>query len=472
MGIASGELRSSNFDPENIACWLSILDRELAIAPQDPLLHRAMSEAKGVQGDELGALAHLATAEILEGYADGSRAGPPIDLCNIATGFFMKGDPKAAMLWYQLVLLIDPDMAIAHLNLTAIYSGAGRIAEAEASRENAYKRQRVFIESAADPVRRVLVLLLGRGPGNVPIDVLLPVKTNCRIKYIIDYAAEDEDAKLPPFDLVFNAIGEPDRAAPLADRLGRFALRCNRPLLNPPDQVARTQRHHMGALLADLENVLVAPCIAMASPPPNRAALTELLAGAGIGFPLLVRPEASHGGIGLVRADCIEALEPSLYVASGAHYLTEFYDYRSPDGYYRKYRIIFVDRVAFPYHLAISTNWMVHYYTANMEESSWKMEEEQHFLQEPSATLGERAMAAIAEIGRRLDLDYCGIDIALLPDGRVLVFEANATMLVHAEPMNGKLGHKNHYVRRIADAFEQLLASRCHGVELLGKAVI
>ena len=47
---------------------------------------------------------------------------------------------------------------------------------------------------------------------------------------------------------------------------------------------------------------------------------------------------------------------------------------------------------------------------------------------------------------------------AVVPDGRVFVFEANATMLVH--PNNGVLTHKNPYVQRIVDAFEQLLARR------------
>ena len=50
----------------------------------------------------------------------------------------------------------------------------------------------------------------------------LPGAINCRIKYAIDYAADAEDTQLPPFDLVFNAIGEPDVAAPLAGRLARF----------------------------------------------------------------------------------------------------------------------------------------------------------------------------------------------------------------------------------------------------------
>ena len=68
------------------------------------------------------------------------------------------------------------------------------------------------------------------------------------------------------------------------------------------------------------------------------------------------------------------------------------------------------------------------------------------------------AMTAIAAVGRRLDLDFGGVDFSILPDGRVLVFEANATMLVHPEDAGGALAFKNEYVGRIVAAFDALLA--------------
>jgi hypothetical protein len=51
----------------------------------------------------------------------------------------------------------------------------------------------------------------------------------------------------------------------------------------------------------------------------------------------------------------------------------------------------------------------------------------------------------------------------LLPDGRVLVFEANATMLVHREDVDGVNAHKNAFVQRIVDAFEQMQIRRAGG---------
>jgi tetratricopeptide (TPR) repeat protein len=437
-----------------------MLESEWGGVPQEPSIHRALAESRRVQGDELGAQAHLIAAQTLEAHAGGTRVGSLTELCKVASGYFMLGDHAAAERWYRLVLTLDPNLAIAHQNLAAIHSSRGEVEQAEACRQRAYAIQRVFIEPADAPVRRLLILCAGRTSGNVPIETLLSSGQSDRIKYVIDYAAEEEDAQLPPFDLVFNAIGEPDVAARLADRLDRFATQCGRPLLNASAAVGRTQRHRLAALLGDLDGVKVAACSRHDDPPASRADLVERLFLGGLELPALARPTASHGGEGLVRCDSLEALESALCSIDGAHYLTAFHDLRSPDGYCRKYRIVFVDRQPFAYHLAISTHWMVHYFSADMVDHPWKIDEERRFLEDPAAVLGERATAAVLAVGRRLDLDYAGIDFTLLADGQVFVFEANATMLVHPERSNGALAHRNVHVQRIVDAFERLQRRR------------
>lgn len=427
---------------------------------QDASVHRAIAAAKRESGDELAALAHLVAAETLEAYAANLPARSATPLCDVATGYFMKGDYAASARWYRLALALDPNLAVAWQNLAAIHTYAGRIAEADACRDQAYAIQRVFVEQTGNPARRVLILCAGHTSGNVPFDSLMPSATCCRIKYVIDYAGDEEDAALPSYDLVFNAVGEPDVAAGMAARLERFAARCTRPLLNPPAAIARTQRHHLAALLDDITDVVVAPCVRCECPPSSRDALTGMLAGAGIAFPVLARPVATHGGAGLTRCESIAELELWLCACSGPFYLTAFRECASADGQYRKYRIIFVDREPYPYHLAISPHWMVHYFSADMEQAPRKIEEERAFIENPGAVLGARATAAVAAIGSRLDLDFGGIDFTLLPDGRVFVFEANATMLVHYERNSGALAHKNVQVQNIVDAFERLQARR------------
>ena len=436
------------------------LERALDAEPHDVALHRMMAAALRVQGDELGAIAHLIAAQTLDAYASGAPDASTDALRDVATGYFMKGDEARAERWYRLVLALEPRAAVAHLNLAAIHAHAGRAEEARESKARAFALQRVFVEHARSPVRNVLILCMGGGTGNVPFDTLLPAAFCRRIKYAIDYARDEEDAELPPYDIVFNAIGDADVAAPIARRLERFAASCRRPILNPPSLVERTFRHLLAARLAGLRDVSAAPCLRADKPPMSSGELAQELAAGGLSWPILVRPPATHGGEGLARSASLEALYAQLRALGGPYYLTSFVDYRSADGQYRKYRVIFVDRQPFPYHLAISANWLVHYFSADMECHAWKLEEERRFLEDPRAALGARAWEAIEAIGQRLDFDYGGIDFTLLPDGRVLVFEANATMLAHYERDGGPHAHKNPHVRRIVDAFERMQASR------------
>ncbi len=438
------------------------LSRSLDADPLDMALHRAMVDAMRAANDDVGALAHqivLATFdEIVAGSTDPAITALP--LYNIATVYYMKSNYTEAKRWYRHALKVHPELATAHQNLAAILVAEGQTDEAERHRTRAYGLQRVFIEPVSEPRRQLLILCSGRASGNVPFDTLLGDRTASRIKYAIDYADEAEDAQLPPFDLVFNAIGEPDIAEPLTQRIEKLTQRCGRPVLNRPDAVARTSRHRTAALLAGIDNVVVPPCIRIDETPPSPAALAARLAAEGLSFPVLMRPLATHGGDGLTLEKSVEALWSAIASLNEPCYVTQYHDFRSADGYCRKYRIVFIDGEPFAYHLAISPHWIVHYMSADMTGHQWKIDEERRFLEDARGVLGEPAMNAIVEIGRRLDLNYCGIDFTLLADGRLLVFEANATMLVHREDVEGVIAHKNAFVQRIVDAFEQMQIRR------------
>ena len=437
---------------------LADLESGLMRDPLNVALHRAMFTKRQEQGDELAALAHVIAATAIENRAsDPHTAG---QLYMVATGYFMKGDYAIAERWYQLVLMLNPDIAAVYQNMVVIHGHFGRHAEAEICRARAYQIQRVFIDPISNPLRRLLILCVGRTQGNIPYEVLLSAETSHRIKYIIDYAQREEDRQLPPYDLVFNAIGEPDVAAPLTARLEQFLLHCACPVLNHPQAVAKTQRHKLPELLAGLDHVRIAACCRIDAVSVDPRALSQLLSQQNIRYPVLVRPTETHGGLGLKYCTNPTAILGQLRATQSAHYLCSFIDFKSADEYYRKYRIIFVDGKPYPYHLAISTHWMVHYYKADMLDNPWKIAEEQAFLHDAGAVLGAHAMSAIREIGVRLGLDYAGIDFTILPDGRLFVFEANATMLVHRVSNDGALAHKNANIQRISDAFEQMQKDR------------
>jgi hypothetical protein len=135
--------------------------------------------------------------------------------------------------------------------------------------------------------------------------------------------------------------------------------------------------------------------------------------------------------------------------------VSDFWDYRGADGVYRKYRLIFVDRKVFPYHLAITRDWLSHYWRADMAD--WMKAEEETFLADFRQAFRGAAAEAVGEAARRLDLDYAGMDCTILPDGRVLVFEANATMLVHLRESRETFAYKHAHVPRIIDAMSEMV---------------
>ena len=435
---------------------LDELNSSVHIDPLNAALHHMLSTRQHEHGDELAALAHLIAARAIEALDTENHAGAAWNLYMVATGYFMKGDYAVSENWYRLVQMLDDQIAEVYQNMVVIHEHFGRFEQAEACRAEAYRLQRVFIDPIQDPIRQLLILCVGSTNGNTPWEVLLSAGKSSRIKYIVDYATDVDDTLLPHYDLVFNAIGEPDVAMPLMPRLEQFLKTCTRPVMNHPALVLHTRRHLLPVLTTGIPDVQVAPCCRLEAGQTSREMLVEALQAGQINFPVLLRPTESHGGVGLVKCDNLELLLERRQQIPGACYISNFVNFVSDDGYYRKYRIVFVDRKPYPYHLAIASDWMVHYYTADMLEHPWKIAEEQRFLQDTAEVLGARAMAAVCQLGNRLDLEYAGIDFTILPNGQVFVFEANATMLVHRVNQSGVLAHKNASVQNIADAFERM----------------
>ena len=362
----------------------------------------------------------------------------------------------------RLALRSQPGEAVASQTLAEILERQGESQAAAALLDEAYVRQSLFLEPAAHSRMTVLVLST-RSAGNIPHRFLLPADRYTRLVWYMEHARQDQIAALPPYDLVFNAIGDPDLAGPSAPAVRQFLERCDRPVLNLPAMVARTSRSLAPATLGELDDVVVPKAARISRDKLDRLGLRRAIGQAGFQPPVLIRPIGSHGGKGLERALTWPELEAAAAVGGQDLHVTAYRDYRSADGLYRKGRVIFVDRRPYPYHWAGSDHWMVHYDASGSGDDTQRRTEELRFLGDPAGFLGPRAWAAVTRIGERLDLDFCGLDFGVLPDGRVLVFEANATMLVHPEDEAGPLAAKNPAVSRIIDAFQARLQALAEG---------
>ena len=116
-----------------------------------------------------------------------------------------------------------------------------------------------------------------------------------------------------------------------------------------------------------------------------------------------------------------------------------------------------IDGRLYPLHLAISDHWKIHYFSADMAERREHRMEEARFLEEMETVLGEKAISALHALGSALALDYAGVDFGLNADGEVLLFEANATMVVEQPADDPRWDYRRAAVQRIHDAVRAML---------------
>ncbi|THD58320.1 tetratricopeptide repeat protein [Phenylobacterium sp.] len=404
-----------------------------------------------------------------------------------------QGEDAAAAEAFQRVAMRRPGLAPAQKELGAALLRLGRLARAEAAVRAAIaagandaatqeqlaailERDRRGQEALA--IRNDLARRAGvqrKGPLRAPADTLAVLGAvgagHVPTRYLIDpevfttlfvglLSPDQPDAPLGPIDIaplsqagaVFNTLGDIHRDWGQLAAAEAICARLGKPVINPPASIVRTGRDAAPALFAGIPGLVV---------PATWPISASELARRPIQGPVLVRPPGDHGGENLTRL--ADAAERDAYLADDpdeALLLTDFHDFRSGDGAWRKYRLIFVDRQVFPFHLAVGEHWLLHYWRAEMARSDWKKAEEARFLEDWRGVFGPRAAAAVEAVARRLDLDYGGVDCALLPNGEVLLFEANATILLHLDEPAADFPAKHRRVPPIREAFTRLVRAR------------
>ena len=438
---------------------LAAFDRALAIDPADAVARRN----RGRLLLDLGR-AGEAVAEFRQVLTLTPQAAEV--WLNLATALDQDGDPGAACAAGGQATALAPDNLEAWLRLAHFLDRTHRDEEAQSARNEWARRQGPVFTPCTGTVPQARVLLIaGAGDCNVPTRYLFGSDRFETIAlYLLPWASPEGAAptvlaQLPEFDIAFNAVGDADLGVPFLSEAERICRSLTCPVLNPPPLIPPTRRDRAAALFHD-----VAGLVLPATRRLGRAALQALAAGGPLERPVLLRPAGSHGGLGLTRADTTAELTAWLEtMPAEEHYVSDFHDFRSEDGHYRKYRLIFVDREVYAYHLAIGETWLVHYWRADMAKSPWKLAEEAAFLEDYRNVFTGSSGDTIRELAHRLDLDYGGIDCTLLRDGRILLFEANATMLVHLGDSADEPVFKYRAAPRIADAISRLVAHRLAG---------
>jgi glutathione synthase/RimK-type ligase-like ATP-grasp enzyme len=276
---------------------------------------------------------------------------------------------------------------------------------------------------------------------------------------VADYL--DPSVALPPHRLIFNAIGDADLCEPALQAAIRLIGRTTAPVINDPREVMKTGRIDNAIRLGDVPGVATPRTIAIA-----RAVLAgpdgaSSVAARGFTFPLLLRSPGYHTGRNFSLVEQAAELSAAAASLPGDELLViEYLDARGADGNARKYRVMMVGGQIYPLHLAISRNWKVHYFTSDMADQPEHRAEEARFLTDMRAALGDKAMAALERIGDVLGLDYAGVDFGLGRNGDLLLFEANATMVIAVPDADDRWAYRRTAISRIIEAVVAMIMQK------------
>jgi hypothetical protein len=416
--------------------------------------------------DHFGALNDLAmllykagmTQEALTCYeaAVAKHPGNAIGHANFAFMLLRGGDAARAREHYEAALRIDPNNLEAHRGLALALAERGESAQAQAHREAGFRNAPITslpYRGEGRPVR--VLVLVSASPGNTRTDAFLDDRLFAVSKLVVEYY--DSTVALPEHDLVFNAVGDADICGEALNAAERILELVEAPVLNPPAAIRATGRAGNAARLARLDGVRAPRTLEI-----ERAALlapdaARRLAAEGLTFPLLVRAPGYHAGKHFEKVDRPEELASAAASLPGDRAIViEFVDTRGADAKVRKYRAIFAGGGVYPLHLAIAPQWKVHYFSAEMDEHPEHRAEEEAYLRDPGEALGPRAMEALARVRETLDLDFGGADFALAPDGGIVVFEANATMVVPLPGEDERWDYRRAPVERIYSAVRDM----------------
>jgi hypothetical protein len=391
-------------------------------------------------------------AEAVQHHPD--AAMPRVNLANL---LLEDGELAEARLHYERALAAARDFPEAHQGLARVLAELGEDEAAARHRAQGF-RERFIVERPfrGDGAGVPLLVLVAAAGGNVPTRFLIDDKVYRTTIVVADFF--DRARPLPDHAAVFNAIGDADLVGEALEAADVLLAHSKAPIVNPPRAVLATGRVDNARRLAGLEGV-IAPRIARFARSDLAADGAEILRREGFRFPLLVRRPGFHTGRHFVRVETAGELAAAASSMPGTDVLAlEYLDARGGDGMFRKYRVMAVDGALYPMHLAIGPLWKVHYFTAGMEHEDARRAEEARFLADMAGAIGPAAVAALGRVAGRLALDYGGIDFALDGAGNVLLFEANATMVVNPPEPDPRWDYRRAAVARVREAVAAMLA--------------
>ncbi len=389
----------------------------------------------------------LEESERLEAYGEGEK---PLQLRRQAREHF------------DQALRVSPNFEKAHEGLSYVLRHLGEEQQAAWHRREAFRKR--YITPLPYCGRRTpvpVVKLVSTTGGNVKLQRFLDPRIFQTFIVLPEFY--DPKTPLPAHQLVVNAIGDAEISSAALEATPSVLSLSTAPIVNAPAAVLATTRSNNAMRLSGVPGVRTPMTAMLPRDKLSGSAAAATLAGCGFGFPLLLRAPGFHTGLHFLRVESSDQFHAAMAKIPGQKVIAmEYLDGRGKDGKTRKYRAMMIDGQIYPLHCAISSNWKIHYFTAEMTDSPEHRSEDAAFLENMPGVVGPLAMHALGRIQAMLGLDYAGIDFGLNAQGELLLFEANATMVVNPPEPDARWNYRRPAYERIHSSVQRMLMTRAN----------
>jgi hypothetical protein len=231
---------------------------------------------------------------------------------------------------------------------------------------------------------------------------------------------------LHKYDVVINNVTDPDRNPKCVAVLRKLEREYGASFLNSPRHIAQVGRDHVAAVVKTIPGVVAPKTLRLTK--EDGVAILRATEAAGFRWPGILRRAGEHGGASLQIVRNAEETAASRNPRE-QHYLTEFANFRSRDGLYRKVRFFVIGGEILLRSMVIGSKWNLHRRDrSDIPPGVDPAAEEKRLYDHFAEGRFPRIEGILLELASKLKLDYFGVDCALLSPEHILLFEANPTM--------------------------------------------
>jgi Flp pilus assembly protein TadD len=401
------------------------------------------------------------------------------------------GDPSAALAPLEAACACDPANWRPHAALSAAHFQLGDAGSADKATAQCLRAAPVYLAPARDG-QVATILCLNSAPQRIE-------NANIRLHdlhFVTNYISQlsnlksddfrfasvfanlpDPPADLPDADVVFNNIasGEAMNLPGRLEQAEALIARVGLPVINTPRAVQQMTRQRAAELLEGIPGLRV-PRIARYRRDMALIESIEADIAANFTYPVILRHVAADSS----SKSLVVQKKTAVQVADAAalrqflesvdwpqFYVLQYIDLHDAEGHFRKLRAVFFpDEIIFV-HCTHHSAWMVGGRNDPAPEFyrrfPHRLDEMLRIVRDPRGTLGPGLWPVLEAIHERVPLEVFGMDFDVDDQGRVVLFEAQSTMIFMPPA-----GTPDHLITpeiddRVNEAFRRLVRAKIAG---------